>query len=392
MKILFVTTDFYHNQNNNTHLIKKLLPYLVRRSHQVHILSSIPETVDTGTIPALADYTLHLSRDSAYSLYRNPLTRKLVTLHYARNLAKKAKTLHREFGYDLILTTHYPSRGVSAVSLLPDSYPKMLYLMDPPEFLFQKVPNEFMKKKVFAQYLKKNHSILTTPFIRRALTEKGLGKYDPKITEIGFPILERNPCAPVERDIVMSGDKINLLFCGTLHPDIRSPRYFLDLVSRLDERFCVYFVGQYCQHLHRNYPFQTKAQVVTLANQPYQVALNAMNNADILINIGNSVSVHIPSKTLEYINTGKPIVNLRKLPDCTTLHYTKRYPLCLDLPEYDPDLDGAAEKLVAFCLENRGKAIDTSGISEIFPECTPEYIADVIISKASAHGSPEREP
>lgn len=385
MKLLFVTTDFYHNQNNNTHLIMKLLPYLLRRGHDVHILSAIPESVDTGRFPDFEGYTVHWCPDSAYGLYRNPLTRKLVTLQYARNLMKKAKSLHQKYGYDLILTTHYPNRAVNAIAQLPDSYPKMLYLMDPPKFLFEEVSHASLKKKVFGQYLKKNHSILTTPFIRQALTEQGFGKYDPKITELGFPILENNRYAPTERDIVMDKEKINLLFCGTLHPDIRSPKYFLELISRLDERFCVYFVGLGCQQLYQRYAFETKAQVVALPSQTYQVALNAMHDADILINIGNSVSVHIPSKTLEYINTGKPIINLHKLEDCTTLYYTKRYPLCLDLPEYDPDVDKAAEKFLAFCLENHGKTIDTTGISDMFPECTPEYIADVIISKMSAH-------
>lgn len=384
MKILFVTSDFYHNQNNNTHLMMKLLPCLVRQKHEIHILSSISEHVDTSKFPAFTDYTVHWCKDSAYSLYRNPLTKRLITLQYARNLSEKAKALHREFGYDLILTTHYPNRGVSAVIRLPDSCPKMLYLMDPPEFLHSRVSNAFLKKQIFAQFLKKNHFILTTPFIRRALSGHGLGKYDPKITEIGFPILTNNPHTPTERDIVMDRSKINLLFCGTMHANIRSPKYFLDIVSRLDERFCVYFVGFGCPQLRERFPFETKAQVVTLPNQTYQIALNAMHNADILINIDNSVPVHMPSKTLEYINSGKPIVNFHKLEDCTTLYYTKRYPLCLDLPEYDPDIETAADKFLAFCLENHGKTIDTTGITETFRDCTPEYIADVITKQVHA--------
>ena len=68
-----------------------------------------------------------------------------------------------------------------------------------------------------------------------------------------------------------------------------------------------------------------------------------MADADVLINIGNSVPVHMPSKTLEYINTGKPMVNFYKFADCPTLYYTKRYPLCLNLyeKEFDPARDTA---------------------------------------------------
>ena len=104
-----------------------------------------------------------------------------------------------------------------------------------------------------------------------------------------------------------------------------------------------------------------------------------MAQADILINIGNSVPVHMPSKTLEYINTGKPFVNFHKLSDCPTLYYTKRYPLCLDLYEGDADIDTAAERFTEFCVENAGKTADREYIEREYAECTPRYIAGKIL-------------
>ena len=116
-----------------------------------------------------------------------------------------------------------------------------------------------------------------------------------------------------------------------------------------------------------------------MPQQPYEAALQAMADADILINIGNSVPVHMPSKTLEYINTGKPVVNLYKMQDCPTLYYTNRYPLCLNLSEQDPDLDAAADRFMRFCLENKGKTVDRAYIESEYADCTPEYIAGKIL-------------
>ena len=116
-----------------------------------------------------------------------------------------------------------------------------------------------------------------------------------------------------------------------------------------------------------------------MPQQPYEVALQAMADADILINIGNSVPVHMPSKTLEYINTGKPVVNFYKMQDCPTLYYTNRYPLCLNLSEQDPDLDAAADRFMSFCLENKGKTVDRAYIESEYADCTPEYIAGKIL-------------
>ena len=154
------------------------------------------------------------------------------------------------------------------------------------------------------------------------------------------------------------GNSIQLLFCGWLYSDIRSPKYFLDILSRLDERFVVTFMGRECEKLTERFDVQTKAELITLPQQPYETALQAMADADVMINIGNSVPVHMPSKTLEYINTGKPFVNFYKMDDCPTLYYTKRYPLCLNMSEKETDLDAAAQRFIGFCVSSKGKTVE----------------------------------
>lgn len=174
-------------------------------------------------------------------------------------------------------------------------------------------------------------------------------------------------------------ETISLLFTGWMCSDIRSPQYFLDIVSRLDERFSVTLMGRECDKLQERFPTKTRAKLVTLPQQPYEVALQAMADADIMINIGNSVPVHMPSKTLEYINTGKPFVNFYKMDDCPTLYYTKRYPLCLNMSEKDTDLDAAARRFIDFCVENKGKTVDHDDIEREYADCTPKYIANQIL-------------
>ena len=177
-----------------------------------------------------------------------------------------------------------------------------------------------------------------------------------------------------------SDDRIHLLYSGWLYSNIRSPKYFLDILSRLDDRFVVTFMGRECEKLTERFDVHTKAELITVSQQPYEVALQAMANADIMINIGNSVPVHMPSKTLEYINTGKPFVNFYKMDDCPTLYYTKRYPLCLNMSEKDPDLDAAARRFIDFCVENKGKTVDRDYIEREYEDCTPQYIARAILN------------
>ena len=116
---------------------------------------------------------------------------------------------------------------------------------------------------------------------------------------------------------------------------------------------------------------------MTLPNQPYNIALNAMADADILINIGNSVPVHMPSKTLEYINSRKPMVNFHKLPNCPTLHYTRRYPLCLNIFEEGAPDAQTIDRFIRFCADHKGLTAPAPNI----PECTPHHIARIILDE-----------
>ena len=198
--------------------------------------------------------------------------------------------------------------------------------MDPPIAFVRDIATPYRTRKL-TSVIAKHDLILTTPFIRDAFERHGYSNYLHKFVAVGFPKIVTNSIFGSNSD----NGRIRLLFCGWLYSDIRSPRYFLDIVSRLDERFEVTFMGRECELLQERFPVETKATLITLPNQPYDVALQAMADADVLINIGNSVPVHMPSKTLEYINTGKPMVNFYMFDDCPTLYYTKRYPLALKL-------------------------------------------------------------
>ena len=85
----------------------------------------------------------------------------------------------------------------------------------------------------------------------------------------------------------------------------------------------------------------------------------------------------MPSKTLEYINTGKPMVNFYKFADCPTLYYTKRYPLALNLPEEDlkADLPEKAAEVRIFIKTNQANRVPAEDIQKAFEANTFESFA-----------------
>lgn len=365
---------------NNTNLTAQLMSCMTKL-HSVCYLCAA-STVHSGMRKTFAGAPVHwcaMNKSSSvrrqfYSAWtkltdRNGYSDVLTSML----LRDEARELRKQFPCDALISTMEPFPAADGAARLR-GVKKILYLMDPPACISGGKSTPYRDRRL-KKILVAQDAILTTPFIRQALAEHGFGAFDNKIIPVGFPMI-------VQRDVQrrrQDDGRIHLLFCGWLYSDIRSPEYFLNILSRLDERFCVTFMGRECDMLTKRFQIQTKAELITMPQQPYEVALQAMADADILINIGNSVPVHMPSKTLEYINTGKPVVNFYKMQDCPTLYYTNRYPLCLNLSEQDPDLDAAADRFMSFCLLNKGKTVDRAYIESEYADCTPEYIAGKIL-------------
>ena len=383
MKILLMTGALLPHPGNNANLISKLIPFLTAE-HEVHVfapafgMTELPET--SFGVPA------HWATDMQRDFKRNfvyPAFSKLVDNGAYSDalqemvMLRELKKVRKTFDFDAVISTSEPfTSAISSTKI--ENVKKALYIMDPPDCGRGGKGTPFRNRNL-GKILADQDVILTTPFISKALNDNGYGKYDGKIMSVGFPMVEEHNRG--DSSIIKDSGKINLLFCGWMYSGIRSPKYFLDIVSRLDERFCIYFMGKECDKLRERFVFETKAEIVTLPQQPYQTAIDAMFDADILINIGNSVPVHMPSKTLEYINTGKPMVNFYKFPDCPTKYYTDRYPLCLNLFEGGSDIDNAAESFIDFCLTQKGKTVKREYIEREFADCTPRYIAQQILDR-----------
>ena len=370
MRILIISEMLYPMPGNNGNLIGKLIPYL-KENHHVEILSMAFGCGDV--LPdSLFGVPVHWAQDEKRDWKRRylyPLLSKIVDRNgfsdalISMILRDKIRQLDKIYHYDVLFTMSEPF--VSALASL-SFYDKkrILYILDPPAQICDGIGTPYRNKK-YSQLIRKQDLVLTTPFISEALAKHNLHVSDNQITSVGFPMITDKM---VFQD-VNHHDNIRLLFCGWLYSDIRSPQFFLNIISRLDERFEVMFMGRECETLLERFSIETKARIIALPQQPYEAALRAMSDADILINIGNRIPVHMPSKTLEYINTGKAIVNFYKFPDCPTLYYTRRY-----------HLNQATETFVKFCIKNKGKVIDHSWIEQEYRDCTPKYIAKIILN------------
>ena len=385
MKILIATGPLYPSVGNNANLLLKIADVL-SAEHEV-CFCSLCYADNTGSLPDkihgyhvfwankyFNGYHRKISRTFARVFDRNGYS----DLELALPMLYAMKKIRRDYQYDTVFTSVEPFYAADAASRI-SAKNKILYLMDPPDILTG-MRGTYYRNKRIRRIINKMDLLVTTPFIMRAFSDR---RYKlPKYEMTGFPLItETAECCneniagwPKDND-----GRITLLFCGWLCSDIRSPAFFLHIVNRLDHRFRVVFMGKECELLFDKFHIDTEAEVLTFPNQPYIKARSALEKADILINIGNDIPVHVPSKILEYINTGKPIINFHKMPNCPSLYYTERYPLCLNIYEREANPDAILETVKRFCLENRGNRVNRELILREYDDCTSSYIANRIM-------------
>ena len=381
MRVLIMTGPLWPQPGNNANLIGKLIPWFQRAGHEVQLFSAAFGEEESTLQAERFNVPIFWARDRERDWKRRilyPAVSRAVDPNgfsdalQAQIFLRELQKVRKRYPFDAVLSTSEPYSMAVAASRIR-GIAKALYIMDPPACVSGGRETVYRNRSL-PTLLRKQTAVITTPFVRNALVSRGFA-FPEREASVGFPMI-----IPDMPEKTASADgRIHLLFCGWLYSDIRSPKYFLDIVSRLDERFVVTFMGKECEKLTKRFDIQTKAELITLPNQPYEIAQQAMADADIMINLGNSVPVHMPSKTLEYINTGKPFVNFYKMDDCPTLYYTRRYPLCLNISERDTDKDTAARRFINFCEENKGKTVERAFIENEYADCTPAYIAQKIM-------------
>ena len=105
---------------------------------------------------------------------------------------------------------------------------------------------------------------------------------------------------------------ITIFYIGTLYRELRSPISAIQLFEKLSNknlRFKLYFVGMNAKIL-QNYITKKYVQLFLKSEIPHSSVFKLIRNADILLNISNSSNFQLPSKVVEYIATGKPIINI----------------------------------------------------------------------------------
>lgn len=160
---------------------------------------------------------------------------------------------------------------------------------------------------------------------------------------------------------------IKLIYAGAVYKDIRNPEFMMQVISKIKEVYLDMFTnkganrGECDDILERN-----MSDNIFIHGFVPKEQYNKMicNEYDVLVNIGNISDLQTPSKMLDLLSTGRPILNFYFVED-SQYEMIERYPLGLNIRCGDKN---AVNKVKDFCIKAKGKALSFNEVKSLYPK------------------------
>ncbi|MCL9683550.1 glycosyltransferase [Legionella maioricensis] len=179
-------------------------------------------------------------------------------------------------------------------------------------------------------------------------------------------------------------ESINLIFAGTLYTKIRNPKYLLELVSKLRAKLVprqlkLHFYGRIgdCQSEFDPYIDAINDWIFLHGIVNKDDMLNVYKNADILVNIGNTTAYQVPSKVIEYMSTGLPILNIASVDRDSSVSMLEDYPCAFSLFQNAGISDTTLDEICTFI--NNSSQVAKSTVNKIMAQYQLPEVANAYI-------------
>lgn len=381
MKVLFVAYNYLPNIDANVRIVSNICKHLTHCGVDVSILTYLSDR----SLPCeevIENQQIYRVKMSFFARVIRRLKRLFIAeaSYIDSAIEKKVTRLVAENNMDIVVPVSQSIECVGSVLAVVRKNPDikfMPYFLDPfstsPFNLSRKARETRLEAEIYERCVK---TVLTNEMYEEN-KENSFKNYLQKMEPLSFPNVQKLCSTPAEDDIVFDKRYINCVYVGFLYSDIRSTKFFFGLLKSCGNNDIVFHLIGGRDGLDADLEDAKHIlgkRLIIHGKVSGQAAVNALLNADVLINIGNNVTNMVPSKIFEYISAGKPIVNTYKSPGCPTLKYTEKYPLCLDLLENQDISDGLVEEFEKFCVENKEKSMSYEYVEALYAEHTVESV------------------
>lgn len=201
-------------------------------------------------------------------------------------------------------------------------------------------------------------------------------KYQNKAVEVEHPLL----VCKTENISIYHDGKIHVVYTGVVDTVVRNPEKTLKILSAFDSAevcFDFYSFGS-AENIVERYATHNKS-IKAHGQVDSNTAEQARGCANILLSIGNTGNTsQMPSKIIEYIASGKPVIHFAQSASDPSIELLKLYPLA-KIIDLSLEIDG--EDLYSFIIEKANITMVFDDVKSIFQKADSEYIANEIAEK-----------
>ena len=388
MKLLIITHSYTPDLTPRAFRWSAVAAQLVQMGHEVHVLCAAASSLvadDGVSVYRVRDWLLSTSTraipgavgaqppssNGLRAVFRKIIRtvwRAIYWPDYACGwvlpAAGTARSLCAANHYEWIVSVSHPFTGHLVGLLAKACAPGSGWIVDigdPFCLMREPAPNNrnlyaWLNRTVERRIVSQANAISVTTDSTRRLYESSFSLQLGKIRVIP-PLLSLPPMPHRTR---LGGDNtIRLVFIGTLYRKLRSPSFLLDcfmaLVSDLPARKLeLHFYGAVndCANDLAACPEALRPRLHLHGMVERAEALQAMVDADVLVNIGNNSESQLASKVIEYMAVGKPILNLISIPQDASIFALAGYPAALTIMQSGDELPQSVIKaLKEFVLD-----------------------------------------
>lgn len=192
--------------------------------------------------------------------------------------------------------------------------------------------------------------------------------YENKHTETEHPLLVC-PAFPLKKS---SSSKVHVVYTGIFDEKNRNPKDMLQILANVTHTnivfdFYSFGSGQFIvEQFAREYPM-----VRVHGRVESQVAELARLNSAILLSLGNEDITQVPSKIIEYMATGKPIIHFAKCKEDPVVSLLNKYPY-KKIIYMNESLSNSG--LEDFIIKHKNTFVPFQDVYQTFIQATPEYL------------------
>lgn len=401
MRILFIAGNLTIGNDANINIAKIISNELISYGHEVYMLGKSSSTSNSQLQLSEKIHYRYIEmseflKDEYLISYLNKrlsflkkVILKVPTINKYFKINEKQKYVFNAYvqeieelckaeNIDVAISISFPYSTSLALASSNINSKKIVYQLDPH---YSHYTNKSIRKKRKAfndevKVLNNVDAAIVTKLIFNENTENKLRPFLDKMYSMNFPNVRQVIKTNCSNTITFDKSYINCVFIGNLYKNIRNPDYLLQAFQKLQNvKIILYFIGGGDTNLLNKFKEELGSRLKIYGTIENEEAINVMLEADILVNIGNTISNQMPSKIFDYISTGKPILNFVKIDHCPTLEYTQQYPLCMEIFEDTYLTSLIVKNIENFCVENKGKQVDYSEIKKIYHDCTAKVVS-----------------